>query len=81
MTIETKYNIGDMVWFIDNNMATQSKIRSIVIEVGGVGSTIKRHILYRMYVDDIIRRKPLVHESNVFPTKEELIAKMFVGWR
>ena len=44
MTIETKYNIGDEVWFIDNNMATQSKIRSIVIVVGGVGSIIKQHI-------------------------------------
>lgn len=76
MTIETKYNIGDVVWFIDNNMATQSKIRSIVIEVGGVGSIIKRHILYRMYVDDIIRRNPLVRESDLFPTKEELIKSL-----
>ena len=76
MTIETKYNIGDVVWFIDNNMATQSKIRSIVIEVGRVESIIKRHILYRMYVDDIIRRIPLVRESDVFPTKEELLKSL-----
>lgn len=76
MTIETKYNIGDEVWCIDNNMVTQSKIRSIVIEVGGAGSIIKRHILYRMYVDDIIRRKPLVRESDLFPTKEELLKSL-----
>ena len=76
MTIETKYNIGDEVWFIDNNMATQSKIRSIVIEVGGEGSIIKRHILYRMYIDDIILRKPLVRESDLYTTKEELIKSL-----
>jgi hypothetical protein len=66
MTIETKYNIGDEVWFYRGAAPTKG-------EIGSVEATrTNTHLLIRY---DIITPIALyfIAECDLFPTKEELI--------
>lgn len=64
MTIETKYNIGDEVWFTFNRNPISSIISSIeVIEDG--------KIYYRMRYGCFC-----LPEHQVFPTEEELLKSL-----
>ena len=66
MIIETKYNIGDEVWFLYNREPINKDIRAI--KTGA-----SRRLQYIKYV---FRENELSFEkdeSELFPTKEELI--------
>lgn len=66
MTIETKYNIGDEVWFTTyNKRPVSAKITAIKI----VGS--KLRLIEYLFLDYAERL-----ESCVFPTKEELLKSL-----
>lgn len=64
MTIKTKHNIGDMVWFLDGYRAQCCKITGVDVQVLG---TSKPHVQYRFCMFAPVK------EEHVFKTKEELI--------
>ena len=64
MTIETKYNIGDEVWYKGFKEIFHDRIACIRIKVNCFGET---HISYELW-NDVIK-----DECKLFPTKEELL--------
>ena len=64
MKIETKYSIGDTVWFLDGYRAQSSKITGIEVQVLGKS---KPFVQYRFCV------LPPMKEEHASKTKEELI--------
>lgn len=64
MTIETKYNVGESVWLINENRVRQRPIFTIVIRVLD-GKAKKEYFL-----EDV---KGCYCESELFATKEELL--------
>jgi hypothetical protein len=64
MTIETKYNIGDEVWFRGYKEIYKDKIFHIHANIDCDG---KIRINYELWGDTI------KEESKLFPTKEELL--------
>ena len=69
MTIETKYNIGDEVWFMDGLEPTSKEILRIDIEVYNV----KNIIEYDVMVGGVLTG---FYEHEIFPTKEELLKNL-----
>lgn len=69
MTIETKYNIGDQVWFMDGLEPVSKEILRIDIEVYNVKTIIE----YDVMLGDIITG---FYEHQIFPTKEELLKSL-----
>ena len=64
MTIETKYNIGDEVWFTTNSrQPVKAKITKIYID----GESQCRYLF-----DEYVPRL----ERDLFPTKEELLKSL-----
>lgn len=74
MTIKTKYNIGDEVWFMCGNKALQSYIEDIRVKCEKE-NTIR--VFY--WVKPLNFREKanwLYHEQYLFPTKEELLKSL-----
>lgn len=75
MTIETKYNIGDEVWFIKDNKVQSLKITqlnvlmSLLPKTDGYGCKINQ-------VVDYSNGKTVLAEYECFPTKEELLKSL-----
>lgn len=67
MTIETKYNIDDEVWYKGFKDISYDKISNIRIEVDCLGEI---HIDYELW-NDVTK-----NESEIFPTKEELLKSL-----
>lgn len=70
MTIETKYNIGDEVWFMNEGKPTSEKIVRIDIE----RYECKQFIEYTVILCDVILTS--FYEEEVFPSKEELLKSL-----
>lgn len=70
MTIETKYNIGDEVWFMNEGEPTSEKIVRIDVEQ----YERKQFVEYTMVLSDVILTS--FYEQEVFPTKEELLKSL-----
>ena len=70
MTIETKYNIGDEVWFMNEGEPTSEKIVRIDVEQYEQ----KQFIEYTVILCDVILTS--FYEEEVFPTKEELLKSL-----
>ena len=70
MTIETKYNIGDEVWFILGNKARKGIILGIIFNKVG-HSLIGYH-----YSVQIGMSHGSFNEPDLFPTKEELLKSL-----
>lgn len=67
MTIETKYNIGDEVWYSLKGNVYHEIIDHIEIDVGKSGVT---HIYYNS------EGKFPHREDKLYPTKEELLKSL-----
>lgn len=69
MTIETKYNIGDEVWFYRGTAPTKG-------EIGSIDVTMTQNYLLIRY--DIITSIALyfLSEKDIFLTKEELLKSL-----
>ena len=67
MTIDTKYNIGDEVWYSIKGKVYHEIIDHIEIDVGKYGET---HIYYNS------EGKFPHREDRLFPTKEELLKSL-----
>lgn len=72
MTIETKYNIGDEVWFISDNEICNEKITAIHIHIGALCS----FVTYSCEDTLIGQALNTVREEILFPTKEELLKSL-----
>ena len=70
MTIETKYNIGDEVWFMNEGEPTSERIVTIDIEQ----YERKQFVEYTAVLSDVILTS--FYEQEVFPTKEELLKSL-----
>lgn len=70
MKIETKYDIGQEVWFMENNEYICAKIKQIIMSVFDDGVTLIQYCLEK--------GKELFFEleDNLFPTKEELLKSL-----
>ena len=67
MTIETKYNIGEEVWFQTLGINYKAKITNIHIDI----FFDKKHIVhYNLQRNGYAYER---HEDELFPTKEELL--------
>lgn len=72
MTIETKYNIGDEVWFMQDNKVCSDTITAIhtyrtetISNITyGFGKSIRSQII------------AIINERDLFPTKEELLKSL-----
>lgn len=67
MTIETKYNIGDKVWYKIHGKISQDIISEIKVNIDCFGEA---HIHY------ILWNEVLKEENDLFPTKEELLKSL-----
>ena len=70
MTIETKYNIGDEVWFLSYHYPRKARICGMSIYVTNLGEIT---ILYSLNEKDVYWHK---REQDLFPTKEELLKSL-----
>lgn len=81
MTIETKYNIGDEVWFMDNNKTHRGRILGIVANYSCSHFDKTNTPQCVDYVEDYIVTICLGHSirmfgGDLFLTKEELIKSL-----
>lgn len=72
MTIKTKYNIGQEVWFIEDNKVCNKKITAIHLHIYESGSDIS----YSCSPSEFGKLLNSVNESKLFPTKEELLKSL-----
>ena len=71
MTIETKYNIGDEVWYANIfGEPFKTKVHGIVAEILGNRTFISNIVGYNEESCSLIK------ESVIFPTKEELLKSL-----
>lgn len=72
MTVQTKFNIDQSVWFISSfyNTPQQANIWKIKISISKQGGA---HINYMFVNLSYENKKLFVEESNVFNTEKELI--------
>ena len=69
MTIETKYNIGDEVWFIEEGEPIKDEILSIEINI-------YKDSIFVEYLFANDSYPYGLNESYLFPTKEELLKSL-----
>lgn len=71
MTIETKYNIGDEVWFMNNNKPARGTVIKIDIDIARSGDWYIEH--YKVEADGYQHIKV---GQNLYPTKEEMLKSL-----
>ena len=70
MTIETKYNPGDEVWYFRDSVPTGTEIKSIHIKIEKLPRT---NILIKY---ELLRERQQIHEKNIFKTQIELYGSL-----
>lgn len=75
MTIETKFNIGDDVWFIEDRRALRGQIESVTAKTSGNETDFEDYdIVMRT---DMFEARTSAQVNQIFKTKEELIESLF----
>lgn len=72
MKIETKFNIGQEVWFMSDNEICNEKITAIHIHIDALGS----FVTYSFEDTPIGQALNTAEEKYFFPTKEELLKSL-----
>lgn len=70
MNISTKYEINDVVFFMSNNAVSTAEIEKINIEIRTIEKVNIINITYLIKIDKAFQT---MHESKLFPTKQELL--------
>ena len=68
MEVKTKFNVGDMVWYIYNNKVSHLDVTAVSISVYSDSDPIIKYTLHYDYELD---------ESKLFTTKEELLKSLW----
>ena len=68
MEAKTKYDIGDKVWYINDNRAVRSDITRVIISVE---SPDRCEVFYSLHFGDTE-----IPEGQLFRTKEELLKSL-----
>ena len=76
MTIETKYNIGQEVWFLKDNKAATMKIWDIDIRVRTSYDGEKTYGYHTRFFYYDFGYDNEIEEKYLFPTKEELLKSL-----
>lgn len=77
MTIETKYNIGDKVWLIFENIAQCMRIEGVMLNtLGEIFDESGKLVSYRVRIKYYLGGGEWVNDIDCFPTKEELIKSL-----
>lgn len=78
MGIETKYNIGDKVFFIQENAVHQGFIKEIAVYVSNDGYSDVQREYYdiKSYEKAIDKEYKKVNQSLIYKTKEELLKSL-----
>ncbi|MGL4779906.1 MAG: hypothetical protein ACRCXN_03635 [Bacteroidales bacterium] len=72
MTIETKFNIGDTVWYLYDNKVLQGVIVHIELQIDGNDSYEEKcHIKAEHH-----QRQYMYYAEKLFPSKEELLKSL-----
>lgn len=71
MIIDTKYNTGDEVWFMNMNKPTKGSVVKIDVDVARSGDWYIEH--YKVEVSGIVYQHI---GQSIFPTKEELLKSL-----
>ena len=71
MKIETKYDIGQEVWIISKGKAVKDVVDMIHIHIGS-----DENISYSFNGRRASGLFEIIEESNIFPTKEELLKSL-----
>ena len=71
MKIETKYDIGQDVWFVSKGKAVKDVFDMIHIHIG-----CNKNIIYSFNSRRALGLFEIIEESSVFPTKEELLKSL-----
>jgi hypothetical protein len=69
MTIKTKYNIGDVVWFMKNNKALSAPVGKVEYSTDGKFYSLSYQL--KGYMEGL--HPDIFQECQLFETKEELI--------
>jgi len=71
MIVETKANVGHMIWFMNNNVACNYQVQRISITVNAKQSTIDYTVWVSSSTFNIV-----VRDSDVFLSKEALLKSL-----
>lgn len=72
MIVETTYNIGDSVWYMESNTTKQGIIHSIKISVGQLYTDTHYAVRPEVSAMPIID----IHSKKLFSTKQKLLATL-----
>lgn len=74
MTIETKYNVGDVVFYLFGSKSKQNAINSIKVNHEySVGSGTQIRYRVEGNSENSLKDQVWLHEHQLFATKEELL--------
>ena len=74
MTIETRYDIGDEVWLMYDNMAITAQIIEMNVEIReNYLRDVNANCYCKIKCPHFTRE---IHDSRIFPTKEELLKSL-----
>lgn len=76
MKIETKYNIGDEVWYMESNKAWSRTITTIRVTIYGKINIVEYGYQNHPECGDERTHWLERHECRLFPTKEELLKSL-----
>lgn len=76
MTIETKFEVYDEIFFISNKKVCKSQVRGIKIEVTSCPQEISTSIIYLCNDDADARVHLKVDENDAFKTKQNLLESL-----
>lgn len=74
MIIETKYNIGDKVWLMEDNKPKEYEIIGFTVNKGKMRTTEQFLFTDNNYI--LLDFPFRCQEHNIFKTKEELLASL-----
>jgi hypothetical protein len=74
MTVETKFNIGDEVWLMYDNMAITAQVIEMNVEIRENYLSVVNANCYCKIKSPHFTRE--IHDSRIFPTKEELLKSL-----
>ena len=75
MKIETKYDIGQKVWFMWNNKATQRKIVGVIVNKDNEQQS-EEYDIAGLEDVDMTLYDVTFKLDDIFPTKEELLKSL-----